>query len=385
MISVPVPASSVTAAGQTVTGPAQTIPVPAQTVSVPVDLSPTGPYAAAIAAAGWTPTTAPATQTFLQKLGLSFGAPAADGWHDGTNFLTAQANLGQKVTYLLWWGQVKVATPAAEVSVINYFYSTVMKGKLAAQAASLVPVYTYGYLPSGGSLATGATGAYNGVHTQIANAFVANGAANPVVRIMHEMSGSWNPWFIGGTNDARAAAYAGYWKQIVAAWRAAYLGKSLGVPRFMWCDLANTTINPTVNAWPGSGYVDLVGVDFYDTNANVAKTGTGTYATWTDPTAAFANQRKWLWGLDSMVAFAKAQGLPCGLGEWSTWGDLNNPSAGGGDDPAFIQMMHDWIMDPANNVAFAVQFNDSNNPDNNLLYASPTHMPNAKAKLVALA
>ena len=68
---------------------------------------------------------------------------------------------------------------------------------------------------SGASLATGATGAYDGYFSTLANALVADGQGSSIIRIGWEFNGGWFPWAANG----QASAFVQYWQQIVTTMR----------------------------------------------------------------------------------------------------------------------------------------------------------------------
>ena len=55
--------------------------------------------------------------------------------------------------------------------------------------------------------------------------------------------------------------------------------------------------------------------------------------------------------------FAAAHGKPMAFPEWGLL--VRSDGHGGGDNPYFIQKMHDFFMDPANNVVFHAYTNTS--------------------------
>ena len=71
---------------------------------------------------------------------------------------------------------------------------------------------------SGGSLAQGATGAYNQYFATLAQNLVAGGEGNAILRLGWEFNGNWYPWSVANNTDA--ANFAAYWRQIVNTMRA---------------------------------------------------------------------------------------------------------------------------------------------------------------------
>jgi len=98
-----------------------------------------------------------------------------------------------------------------------------------------------------------AAGKYNGYVRQYARAVKAF-KHRIVLSFAHEMNGSWGPW---GTQHATAA-------QFVHAWRKVHgIFARNGVNNVTWSWDPSHTGLPASGYWPGSGYVDQVGIDGY--------------------------------------------------------------------------------------------------------------------------
>jgi len=190
-------------------------------------------------------------------------------------------------------------------------------------------------LPGTGTLAQGATGAYNQYFSTLAQNLVGDGVANAILRLGWEFNGYWFPWSVATAGGA--ANFAAYWRQIVTAMRA--------VPgehfQFLWNPNGPSPTNYTpAQAYPGDAYVDYVGTDVYDNYW-----GPGPFT----PPVAWANQLSQQWGLDWLASFAAAHHKAIAIPEWS---DEFRPDGHGlGDDPSFIDHMAAWFV--ANKVAFA--------------------------------
>jgi hypothetical protein len=205
-------------------------------------------------------------------------------------------------------------------------------------------------LPGTGTLAEGATGAYNQYFTTLAQNLVAGGEANAILRLGWEFNGSWYPWSVATTGDA--ANFARFWQQIVTTMR--------GVPgaqfKFAWNASGSTSSSyPPERAYPGDSYVDYVGTDVYDNFWGSPFT----------PSAGWANQLSEQWGLNWLAQFAAAHGKPIGIPEWSV--EYRPDGHGLGDDPSFVDNMATWLA--SNNVAFAnvFSFDTSRQYRNNIL------------------
>jgi hypothetical protein len=92
------------------------------------------------------------------------------------------------------------------------------------------------------------------------------------------------------------------------------------------------------------------------------------------------------WRLNTLRDFARARGKPLALPEWGVI--TRSDGHGGGDNPYFVQMMHDFILDLANNVVFHAYFNITNSRVDSRLTdsigydnpAGPTRLPNSAAR-----
>ncbi len=183
------------------------------------------------------------------------------------------------------------------------------------------------------TLSSGATGEYNQYFVTLATALVGGGQGNSIVRL------GWDFDWVGQTTEFNA-----YWQQIVTAMRSVSGEKF----KFEW--------NPTgvVDAavdldsyYPGTDYVDLVGLDVYD----------DTRGSYPGTSAEFTKLETEPYGLNWLATFAAQQGKSITIPQWGLGpGDSNNGApvskpgelTSGGDDPSFIDDMAGWMA--AHNV-----------------------------------
>lgn len=135
-------------------------------------------------------------------------------------------------------------------------------------------------------------------------------APNAIVRLAWEFNGNWFLWGIqsGGSGTYTPAQYVAAWQHVVGVMKAVSGTSSL---RFDWCpDLCPGCADP-VPAYPGDAYVDVIGLDFYDTS----DTGNAA-ADWNTATTCFRC-------LGWQVSFAQAHGKALSLPEWGV-GHANN-------------------------------------------------------------
>ena len=183
-----------------------------------------------------------------------------------------------------------------------------------------------------------AAGDYNTYASQFATNMVAAGLGYTVIRLGHEMNGNWYNDSLG-TTQAQWTQWAQCFAQEVTAMRAVHGAHFL----FDWNVNANYRDIPLADIYPGNAYVDIIGIDQYD--------GTGVTLPAPGPTrfAALAAQPE---GLDTVEAFAAANGKPLSIPEWGT--TTGGPNAGG-DDPYYVQGMAAFIAH--HDVAYQSYFN----------------------------
>lgn len=230
-------------------------------------------------------------------------------------------------------------------------------------------VFTVGMLPnSGGSLAEGATGAYNEHWRTFAERMVAGGQGSAVVRLGGEFNGDWFRWSIKVRNGGRD--YAAYWRQVVDTMRSVD-GANF---RFDWCPNAGGAYVDgkqldAETAWPGDKYVDFVGLDLYD--QSWAPDGD-------DPVARWNEFRNLTNGLNWHRSFSAAHDKPMTYPEWGL--AHREDAYGGGDDPYFIERMYDWIR--TNDVAYHMYFDFSDGTIDSALFGG--RFPKASRRFVEL-
>jgi Glycosyl hydrolase family 26 len=175
-----------------------------------------------------------------------------------------------------------------------------------------------------------------------------------------EMDGRWYTWH-AEAGSGRQADFVAAWRRIVTVMRRAQ-------PSNNWKWVWNPTEHIWPNAaylesiWPGNAFVDEVGVDCYD-QINGAIDGSSSY--YPAGSNRLERQQK-VWAqqrgprLKILSDFAASKGKPMSFPEWGlvTWKDGRR--SGGGDNPYFIQKMHEFFMNPANNVVMQSYFNRNN-------------------------
>ncbi len=219
-------------------------------------------------------------------------------------------------------------------------------------------------------LAGGAAGDYDSYWKALGESLVAAGYPDAIIRIAHEFNGNWY-WY---QPQGMTAQFIGYWQHAVTAMRSA-AGQSFA---FFWNPNLGVSVESgqpfhCEDAYPGDAYVDYIGPDTYDADWGVyPMSGAISQATYDAAWQTILTQDH---GLDWFVTFAAQHHKPLAVAEWGLW--AQGSSYGGGDDPGYIQHMHDWFL--ANHVAFANYFDSG---DNAIYPGSP--FPNALAKFKSL-
>jgi len=189
-------------------------------------------------------------------------------------------------------------------------------------------------------LQEGATGAFNSYWEILGENLVADGLGNTIIRLGEESNGNWAPW----SAYLDESAFAEYFDQVVTTMRA--------VPgsNFLFDFNGATGLlpngDPAINSYPGDNYVNFIGGDYYDAGTQLSTMYTGDHE------------------LDWLASFAAAHGKLISIGEFGlvAAGDTGLGTPPGGDDPAFIQDMYNFAVNPADRLGMLVYFDE--NPDN---------------------
>jgi hypothetical protein len=220
--------------------------------------------------------------------------------------------------------------------------------------SGLRPVYGVALLPEaddGATMQAGAAGEYDEHFRTLARELVQAGQADAVLRLGWEFNLEGSRW---ATPDDRA--FVGYWRRVVAAMRSVE-GQRLS---FDWnVNNGSGNLYDAVLYYPGDDVVDYVGVDVYDQSG---RPGTYPYPPGCDDAcrqerqlAAWTQQ---IHGGDRGLAFwrefARSRDKPLSLPEWGLW--ARTDGTGGGDNPFFLERMHEFISDPDNRVAYHAYF-----------------------------
>jgi len=155
-------------------------------------------------------------------------------------------------------------------------------------------------------------------------------AAQPkaIIRIGWEMNTESMVWFAKG----QEADYIAAFRHVVGIFRRYSVDF-----RYDWCPGWGAQDTPADAAYPGDDVVDYIGLDVYDFKfEGSAEQRWDTY---------YLNAK---FGLQWQKDFAGQHGKPMSYPEWGV-GNF-------GDNPFFVQQMHDWFVKNANDIAYAAYF-----------------------------
>jgi hypothetical protein len=215
-----------------------------------------------------------------------------------------------------------------------------------------------------GTLAQGATGAFNAYYVTLAQTLVSGGQPNAYLRLGWEFDGSWMPW--AATTSSSESNFAAYFQQIVTSMRSV-AGANF---HFVWNPDAGAFTQPGYSvaaAYPGNAYVDVIGLDAYDQS-------------WATPlTPANAWNATMLPSLTAAQQFASSHGKPLAFPEWGV--AIRSDGHGLGDDPSFINQFVGWMKNSSNGVAYETYFDDNSGGVNSLITGGS--FPNSLAAFAA--
>jgi hypothetical protein len=200
-------------------------------------------------------------------------------------------------------------------------------------------LWSVSFIPKGATLADAAAGKYNDHWKKVAHKFDTWRPQDPIVfiRTAWEFNGGWFHYKAVG----KAKEFIGAWRQFVDTFRSVS-------PRFRfdWCPAGGDWMPmKAADAYPGDDYVDVIGLDIYDQHK---------WRKIDDPAKRW--KEIYLNGPNGLVwhrNFAKQHNKPMAYSEWGAGG------AEAGDNPYFIEHMHQWFLD--NHVVYASYWNSNSN------------------------
>ena len=181
-------------------------------------------------------------------------------------------------------------------------------------------------------------GDFNGYAVTLAHNLVSSGFGNSVIRLGKEMNGNWENDFMGTTTQEQQA-WAGCFAKEATAMR------SVSGAHFLFDWNVNACVEnfPLANWYPGNSYVNIIGIDTYDSFCDGKHPAPSA--------AAFRQLADLPDGLNAVQAFAAEHGKPMSIPEW---GAVASSSGGLGDDPFYIDGIGSYVA--GHDVAFQCYF-----------------------------
>jgi hypothetical protein len=327
--------TTTTAATATTAAPRVGPPAPGTTDTV----APAAPPPAAVAASPPHTPAAPAPDVVTGALGVYSGAANPSGAADFARTTGAHLSVVEDYLPAASWNQID-----GEGGSLDWMFSAWRDSGYRLVLG--VPMFA-----PGGSLATGATGAYDAYFVTLAQTLVSSGQADAILRLGQEFTGNWNPWRVTDTVDA--ANYAEFYRQIVTSMRSVP-GQAF---RFIWEGAypeagSYPGAYTAAQAYPGDAYVDYIGNDTYDQSWDDS-CGLPFDNTATAAQSQCVFTKDTLPALGAVALFAAAHGKPVVFPEWGL--AIRGDGHGLGDDPTFIDDMASWMH--SHDVALAIYFN----------------------------
>ena len=180
-----------------------------------------------------------------------------------------------------------------------------------------------------------AAGDYNTYATRFAKNMVAAGFGYSVIRLGHEMNGTWENDDLG-TTVAEWHQWAQCFTQEVKAMRAVRGAHFL----FDWNVNGRYRDIPLADYYPGNAYVNIIGISQYDESGYYLPP-VGSAARW----KALVSEPM---GLDEVYAFARQHDKPLSVPEWATVVSL-------GDDGNYVTHMGEYYA--SHDIAYQAWFN----------------------------
>lgn len=210
---------------------------------------------------------------------------------------------------------------------------------------------------NGSTLKACAAGSYNGHWRALARNLRASGySGKTIIRLGWEFNGDWYAW-----RAADATAFARCWRQVVGA-------AETVAPALRWDWNVNrgrsSGLSDPTRAWPGSAYVDYVGVDSYDQWPGVTSE------------SAWRQQLDGAQGLAYWARFARSHGKKLSVPEWGVY--PGNAASNGGDNAFYIRKMVAWFGSLGSLLGYESYFNEPSGYIASSLH-SPAQNPRAAA------
>ncbi len=208
------------------------------------------------------------------------------------------------------------------------------------------------------------SGANDAVFRKIARDLRQGGFGDAAIRVGLEANGDWFAW---GATAATAPKFRAAFQRVVKIMNAETPSLTF------WFDTSSgfglpgqrNRMDALTLLYPGDLYVDGISMDHYDHWQMIARNS----LSWSTAMRPVKGP-----GLADAAAFARAHRKGFAVPEWGTSG----AAAGGGDNPYFVQKMHDFFMANRDVLVFECYFNEPDPYIKNAIF-SPVQMPKASA------
>ncbi|MFB9377496.1 glycosyl hydrolase [Kineococcus gynurae] len=172
----------------------------------------------------------------------------------------------------------------------------------------------------------GAAGEYDSYWVDLGENLVSLGLGSSILRLGWEMNGTWYENHYVGESEEQREAWKAYFRRIV---RAVEVPGSDFEIDFCIAEGPQNSVDIS-ELYPGDEYVDIIGVDVYDS-----------YIAPIDPDARWQAKGEKMNSVAEVVRFAAERNKPLSFPEWAMVAE--GDTQGGGDSPEFIDQMADVI------------------------------------------
>lgn len=184
------------------------------------------------------------------------------------------------------------------------------------------------------SLVDGADGQRD-VYRRAAEVLRDSGHGDAIIRLGWEFDNPQSRWYAG----VDPALFAEAWRVVHGEFRAVSEDFVFDY-NFTRGSATNALIE---DAYPGAGFVDIIGLDVYDSGyEGVGGVPPGADAGWDDPERVWLEHQRPM--LEAHRRFARTKGKPVSFPEWGLAGGGDaKRGVSGGENPSFIRNMYEWM------------------------------------------
>ncbi|ETA03703.1 hypothetical protein ThrDRAFT_00689 [Frankia casuarinae] len=288
-------------------------------------------------------------------------APSGLGWVSGAN-----GNFPADVTAWAAWTRRPVDLAIVFTDRANWPSITTASWPVGAFTRAAFPgelSVAQPLYPQNGNEQACARGEYDGYWAQFGQTLSKYGRGDAYVRLGWEFNGDWFWWHV---RDPQA------WKSCFQHAATAIRSTAPHV-KIDWNMTAHRDSLPgsgadVWSAYPGDAYVDVVSIDSYDSYP-----ASTTEQVWTRQ----CQQRS---GLCTVAAFARAHGKRFAVPEWG----LVRSTGGGGDNPFYIEKMHEFFAANAGLLAYEAYYNNAEADNVQSSLHNPNLSPNSSRRYLGL-